>query len=81
LEKIEKSLIDMTALHVELEKSDVHNPLKAERVAAVKRDLELAYLQRTSGAYQGEHGEQLHTLQKRECGIGWKDRLDGGAAA
>ena len=81
LEKIEKAMLDMSTLRVELAKSGSPNPLAVQRVEKAHRSLEMAYLQRVSGAYQGEHGEQLHRLQKVEAGRGWKDRLDGGTAA
>jgi hypothetical protein len=68
LEKTERALTDMSALRVELAKSDAPNPLMQERVAKLERHHELAYLRQVSGAHQGWRAEQLRSIQKAEAG-------------
>lgn len=74
VEKIEKSLLDMTTLRVELAKGDFPNPVKAERVAKAERELQVALLKHTSGAWQGAAGEMRDASERAQTGMGWKER-------
>ena len=73
LEKVEKSLIEMSGSRDELRKSDA-GPAVIARHDKAERSLQDVYAYLSSGAYQGERGELLNAIQKSECGVGWMER-------
>jgi len=66
---VEKAMIDLSATRTQLAKSDV-SPLLRERLEKADRELQVEYLCKHSGAYQGEHRQSLEALRMREAGRG-----------
>jgi hypothetical protein len=63
----------MTDARSALAKSESLSPSAREAVAKSCRALEVEYLAKSSGAYQGWRGTALSEIQKSECGRGWDD--------
>lgn len=76
VEKLAKALIGLDETAVELRKDDRPAAIAAAaRNNKAKEDAAREYAYLMSPMYHGELGELTNAIQKRECGVGWKDRL------
>jgi hypothetical protein len=75
VEKLAKALIGLDETAVELRKDDRPAAIAAAaRNNKAKEDAAREYAYLMSPMYSGERGEIAHAVEKRECGVGWKER-------